>query len=202
MLPSGCGTRSFGELKRLAVEFVGEHRHRAVVLPAHDAAEKVLRRNLAALEVERVAVAVEGRIAEGAHLPGFPDVAILDAGLHVAEDEILALGTPGRALGPVRAGPDPPDLRNAEQRRAEIVVDDDDVVIGIFGGRGVRSPLARRIGQDARWCAGDCGRGPLGKGTGAEHTGDACYAECLEHVATGASQAALNRSSRVHKTLP
>ena len=72
------------------------------MLPAHHAAQEMLRRNLAALEVEGVAVGVEGLAAESRDLAGLPDVAILDVGGHVAEHHILALVAPGRAFRPAK----------------------------------------------------------------------------------------------------
>src|SRR5205807_9461154 len=51
-------------VERLAVVLVRDDRHRAVVLVAHDAPGEVLARELAALEVEGVAVAVVRRSAE------------------------------------------------------------------------------------------------------------------------------------------
>src|SRR5947209_2837243 len=48
-------------VERLAVVRVGDDGHRAVVLPAHDAAVEMLARDLAPLKIERIAVAVVGR---------------------------------------------------------------------------------------------------------------------------------------------
>ena len=53
-----------GRVQRLAVVIVGDDGHGAVMLPAHHAAQEMLRADLAALEVESVAVGVEGLAAE------------------------------------------------------------------------------------------------------------------------------------------
>ena len=100
MLPSGCGTRSFGEFSGLPSNWIGDHRHRAVVFPADHATEEVLGGKLAPLEVERVAVAVVRRLAERRHPPIVPQQAILRVALHVAEHEVLALARPGRPFRP------------------------------------------------------------------------------------------------------
>jgi hypothetical protein len=60
-------------VEALALERLREDRDRAVVLVAHDPARQVLAGELAALEVERVAVAVVGRHAEHAHAAGVLD---------------------------------------------------------------------------------------------------------------------------------
>src|SRR6185436_588760 len=63
----GMGDDVVGRVQALAVVPVGDEADRAVVLVADDPAREVLARELAALEVERVAVAVVRRAAENGH---------------------------------------------------------------------------------------------------------------------------------------
>ena len=97
------GREVVGRVQRLAVVIVGQHGHRAVMLPAHHAAQKMLGGNLPALEIEGVAVGIEGLAAERRDLAGFPDIAILDVGRDVAEHDILAFAAPGRAFRPLES---------------------------------------------------------------------------------------------------
>jgi hypothetical protein len=59
---------------------------------------------LAAFEIERVAVAVAGRIAEGGDAAILFDPAHLDVVGDVAPDEVAADAVPRRTLGPERSG--------------------------------------------------------------------------------------------------
>src|SRR5205085_10593451 len=80
---------------------------RPVMFVSRDTAARVLARDLPSLEVECVAVAVVRWI------PKYGDAAVivnpspLDAHRHVAPHEVLALTAPGRAFGPLAAGPEP-----------------------------------------------------------------------------------------------
>jgi hypothetical protein len=118
------------------------------MLPAHDAAEEILAGELPPLMVEGIAVRVVGRLSERRHPPVLPDVAVLRIAGDIAEDEVLPLARPGRALGPIGARPQPAQRRVARDQRAERRVDDDDVRVGI--DRWVAAaPVAGRIGDRA-----------------------------------------------------
>ena len=92
-----------GRVQALALELFGDHGDRAVRLVADDAAAAVLARQLPAFEIERVAVAVAGRIAEHSHAPVVFDPAHLDVVRNVAPHEISADAVPCRAFRPQRA---------------------------------------------------------------------------------------------------
>src|SRR5690348_15493732 len=83
-------------VERLAIKGVGDDRHRAVVLPAHNAPEEVSARELPTLVIEGIAVRVIGWPAEWRDPPVFPDVAVLDVAGDIAEDEVLPLARPRR----------------------------------------------------------------------------------------------------------
>ena len=128
-------------VQALALKLVGDDRHGAVMFPPDDPAVEILGRKLPPLEVERIAVAVVGWVAKAADAASFPDIAVLDVGLDIAEHEILALVGPGRTLGPFKTGRDPSDGGNAEQILFKRGIGDDDVGIGIDLGRCISAPL-------------------------------------------------------------
>src|SRR6185503_6259624 len=101
-------------IQRLAVESIREHGDGAVVLVAHDAAQQVLARDLPALEIERVAVAVVRRRAKHRDAAIILEPAQLSVVRDVAPDEVAALARPRRPFGPQRAGPEPLDRRVAD----------------------------------------------------------------------------------------
>ena len=86
------------------------------MLVADDAAVAVLAGDLPALEVEGVAVAVAGGIAEEADVAVFLEPAQLHVVGDVAPEEIAADAVPGRALGPQHSGVEPLDGRVADDR--------------------------------------------------------------------------------------
>src|SRR5215471_18881679 len=140
-----------GRIEALAVEQVGDHRRRAVVLVADDAPRQMLAGNLPALEIEGVAVAVVGRHAKDADLTGVFEPAQLAIVRDVAPHEITALGTPGRALGPQRAGPQSLDRPVSLYVIPEEGIDDNYVgVPGVDVRRRVNAKVAGRAGDDAR----------------------------------------------------
>src|SRR5204863_9179864 len=96
-------------VERLAVVLVSDDRHRAVVLVANDAPGEVLARELTALEVEGVAVAVVRRSAEDGDAAVVVEPAELLLVRDVTPHEVPALRAPRRALRPQRARPDPHD---------------------------------------------------------------------------------------------
>src|SRR5262249_15126513 len=71
------GNQVVRRIERFALVIVGDRRERAVVLPANDATVEVFCRKLPPLKVERVAVAVVGRIAEDRNAAVVPDIAVL-----------------------------------------------------------------------------------------------------------------------------
>jgi hypothetical protein len=135
-------------VERLALIGIGDHRHCTVVLPAHHAAVEVLARQLAALKIEGVAVAVIGRPTEHRDPPVVPDIAVLHIARDIAEDDVTALARPGRPFRPQRPRPQPIDRTLGAPQRQKGRVDDDDVGVRI-NRRFVPSPLARRVGNYA-----------------------------------------------------
>src|SRR5947199_6800133 len=136
-------------VERLAVVLVRDDRHRAVVLVAHDAPGEVLARELAALEVEGVAVAVVRRSAEDGDAAVVVEPAELPVVRDVTPHEVPALRAPRGALRPQRAGPEPQDRRVALAKTVECRVDGDDVGIDAGDGRRAGTVVARRIRDHA-----------------------------------------------------
>src|SRR6516162_5224793 len=118
------------------------------MLPAHDAAVKVLAGELATLEIQRIAVGVVRRASERSDPAVLPDVAALRVAGHIAEHQVLALARPGWALRPLRPGPQPAHRTVARCELPERRINNDDV--GVRIDRGVaRAPIARRGGDRA-----------------------------------------------------
>ena len=134
-------------IQPLALERIGDHRDRSVVLVAHHAAAGMLARELASLMIERVAVAVARRLAEHGDAPVILDPSHLPVVRDVAPDQILPLAVPRRSFAPHAAGPQPLNRRVADAQRVERRIERDDVGIGI--GDRLRK-IARRIRDDAR----------------------------------------------------
>ena len=150
MLPSGCGTTSFGEFRRLPLNAVGDDGDRTVKLVADHAASQVLAGYLPALEVERVAVAVVRRHAEHRDLAVVFQPAKLTVIGDVAPDEIAALGVPGRPLRPQRACPQACDRAVRLRVTVEQRIHREHVGIGeICGRRSLRTEVARWRGDGA-----------------------------------------------------
>ena len=79
-----------GRVERLALPVIGQHGDGAVVLVADHAAGAVFAGDLAALPVERVAVAVAGRVAKRADVPVFLEPAQLHIVRDVTPDQVAA----------------------------------------------------------------------------------------------------------------
>ena len=164
-----------GRVQALAFELVGDDGDGAVVFVADDAAAAVLAGKLAAFEIERVAVAVAGGIAEGGDAAILFDPAHLDVVGDVAPDEVAADAVPRRALGPERAGVEALDGGVADHVAAEAIVERDDVGVGVLNGRGILrvGPVAGRgVGADGllRGLGGQC-LGKQGRGSGGRKGG-------------------------------
>ena len=144
----GMRDHVIGRVQLLPVVLVGDDGGRAVELVAHDAARQVLARNLAALEVERIAVAVVRRVAEHGDAVVVLEPAHLHVVADVAEHEIAADTAPRGALEPQAAGPQALDRVVRQHDPVERRVHGEDVRI-----RKVRrrlAEIARRIRDDRR----------------------------------------------------
>src|SRR5882724_4572632 len=98
-----------GRVEPLAVEHPRDEAHRAVELVAHHASGDVLAGELAALEVERIPVAVVRRRAEHADVAVVLDPPELPVVRDIAPHQVPALRVPRRPFRPERAGPQPLD---------------------------------------------------------------------------------------------
>ena len=143
MLPSGWTTTSFGELSRLPSNLSAITVTWPFGLVARHAPAAVLARELPALEVEGVAVAVAGRVAEGRDPVVVLDPAQLRVGRDVAPDHVAADAVPGRALGPRRAEVQPLDQRVEDHVLPERRIERDDVGVRVHPRLG-GVPGARR----------------------------------------------------------
>ena len=123
---------SLGELSRLPWNLSAMTVTVPFVLVADDAPAAVLAGELPAFEVEGVAVAVAGRIAERRHAAVFFDPAHLHVVRDVAPHQIPADAVPRRPFGPQRADVQPLDRRVADDVAPEARVERDDVRIGIL----------------------------------------------------------------------
>ena len=121
-------------IQSLSLKFVGDDRHRPVRFISHHAAAAVLAGELASFEIERVAVAVAGRIAEDGDAAVFFDPAHLDVVRDIAPHQVTADSVPGGTFGPQRAEMKPPDDRIVHDVTSEAVIQGDDVRIGILNG--------------------------------------------------------------------
>src|SRR5262249_15789593 len=134
----------------LPLPLIGQDGDGAVVLVADDAAVAVLEGNLAALEVEGIAIAVAGRLAHDADVAVVVEPAELHVVGDVAPDEVLADAAPGRPFRPEHAGVQTLDGRVADLVLAEGRVEADEVRVGVADGF-LAAPVAvvgrRRGGQ-------------------------------------------------------
>src|SRR5262249_57744294 len=110
-------------------------RQRPRVLVADDPAVRVLAGDLAALEVERVAVAVAGGIAEDGDLAVLVRAPELDVVRDVAPDEVAPDAAPGRPLGPRHAGVEALDGRVADLVLGEPGIEGHYVGVGVADRR-------------------------------------------------------------------
>src|ERR1019366_5747056 len=131
-------------IERLALPFLGDHRHAAIVFIAHYAPQTMLAGNLPALEIESVPVAVFRRCAESAGVAVLLQPAHLAVVGDVAPDQVAASGAPGGTLGPPRAGPQTLDGGAADRVFPEPLVERDDVGVGIADGL-LAAPIPLRL---------------------------------------------------------
>ena len=136
----------------LALKLLGDHRDRAVRLVAHDAPAAVLAGELTPFVVERVAVAVAGRIAEHRDAAVVFDPAHLHVVRDVAPHQVAADAVPRRPFGPERADVQPLDRRVADDVAAEARIERDDVRVGILQRR--LAATSRAAWEPARPAAG------------------------------------------------
>src|SRR2546423_2452820 len=106
-----------------------DDRDRPVQLVAHHAPGDMLARQLTALEIERVAVAVVGRRAKHADAAVVFDPAKLAVVRNVAPDEVAPYSPPRGGLRPQRARPPSLDRRTPPAQRIARRLDRDDVPV-------------------------------------------------------------------------
>ena len=124
-----------GGVERFAVDAVGEHGDRAVVLgPGHPPGE-VLAGDEPALPVPGVAVGVVGGAAEHRDRPGLLVPAQHPVAGDVAPEQAAVVAEPDRPLDPAVAGGDPLHGRVVQPAVLEPRVEDPDGGIGIAAGR-------------------------------------------------------------------
>src|SRR5262245_46139218 len=148
-----------GGVEPLAVVLVRDQRDRSIVLVADHASGQVLARELAALEVESVAVAVVRRAPEDRHVTVVLEPAQLPIVGDVAPHQIPPLAVPGRPFRPQGAGPQALYRRVGLPEAIERRLDGENVrVREVRGGRPARTEIARGTGDRAGWRDGFAGR--------------------------------------------
>src|SRR6266498_14355 len=138
----------------LALPVVSNHGDRTVVLVAHHTAIQVLERNLAAAEIERVAVTVPRGLAEDADVPIIVQPAELVIVGDVAPQQIPSLRVPGGSLRPQDGLAIDIAVPQAGNRRVAL----GDIAKGWVDGQNVRiaevhrwrSEVARRASRGRR----------------------------------------------------
>ena len=129
-------------IEPLALIRIRDDGDRSVVLVSDDAAARVLARELTALMIERVAVAVARGLTEHGDLTIILEPPQLAVVRDVAPDQILPLSVPCGTFAPHAARPQPLNRRVADTQGVERGIDRDDVGIGIGDRLG---KIARRI---------------------------------------------------------
>src|SRR5262249_18218026 len=123
------------------------------MLVADNAPGQVLAGELAALEVERVAVAVVRRMAEDGHTAVVFQPAELLVVRNVTPDQVTPLAVPGWPLRPERAGPQAHDRGVGLPEAVEDRLDGEYVGIReVGGGWCMRAKIAGWTGDGARRC--------------------------------------------------
>ena len=131
-------------IQTLALICIGDDGDRSVVLVADDATRRVLARELAALMIERVAVAVVRRRPEHGDPPVVFQIAHLAVVGNIAPHQVATLARPRRPLAPEPAGPQPLNRRVAEPQRVEPRIDREDIGIRVADRRGTGREISRR----------------------------------------------------------
>src|SRR5258705_2234727 len=106
---------------------------------------------LAALEVERVAVRVVGRRAKDSDATVVLRPSDLAINGNVAPQQIAALRAPGWAFGPQQSGIEALDRRVGLREILERRIDRDDVGVPEIGGRRAAGTEIARRGSDNGW---------------------------------------------------
>ena len=173
-----------GRVEPLAVEHGRDDARRPVELVAHHAPGDVLAGELAALEVERVAVAVVRRRAEHADVAVVLDPPELPVVRDVAPHQIAALRAPRRPFRPERAGPQPLDRGVRLPQAVEGGLHGEHVGIGeVGGGCPAGAEVARGAGDRAGRGHRPAGRGLRARQPRHEHRGAHRRAHAAEHHA-------------------
>ena len=92
----------------------------------------MLARELTSFEIERIAVAVAGWVAEHRDMRVLFKPAHLHVVGNVAPDQITADTVPGRALGPECAGMEPPNHSIVDDVTPEAIVERHDVRVRVL----------------------------------------------------------------------
>src|SRR5436190_1728417 len=131
-------------IQALAVVAIGEHGDRSVELVAHHAPHAVFARNLPALVIECVAVAVVRRHPEHRHPPVILEPAHLAVVRDVAPHQVPSLAGPRRSFAPHPAAPEPLNRSVVHTQAVEARIERDDIWIRITDWWRARCVIAWR----------------------------------------------------------
>ena len=139
---------SLGEFSRLPSNLSAITVAVPVILVADDAAAAVFAGKLPAFEVEGVAIAVAGGVAECGDPAVLLDPAHLDVVRDVAPNQIPAYAVPRGSFGPQGSGIEALDSRVADDVPPEAVVERNDIGIGVLNRLPTGPVAGRSVGAD------------------------------------------------------
>ena len=140
-----------GRIQSLALVGIGQNGDRAVELIAHHTAREMFTGELAALEIEGVAVGVVRRHPKDADVPVVFEPAQLPIVRNVTPDQIATLCVPSRTFRPERSGPESLDGAVGLGVLPEGRIDGKNIGVGEVCRRSAARPeVARRGGDGAR----------------------------------------------------
>src|SRR5262249_44258926 len=137
-------------VQSLALKLFSDDRDGPIRFIANDAAAAMLAGELPSFEVERIAVAVAGRIAEGRNVAILFDPAHLHVVGNVAPYQVATDAVPRRTLGPQGSKMEASDDGVVDDIPPETLVESDNVRIGILD-RVLPRPVPRRGDRRNRW---------------------------------------------------
>src|SRR6476660_1139845 len=123
-----------GRVEGFVFPFVGENRHGAAGFVSHNASSSVLARKLSPFPIERVSVAVVGRVAKNANVAIIRDPPVLNIVRNITPNQVTTDAAPGWTFRPHRSGEQPLYGSITDPVFGEPLVQNNYVRIGITHG--------------------------------------------------------------------